>query len=341
MCYSFLILALSGNPQQWGQEGETTTTMPTSNFDDPTRIHHKNVSEFEALLTQAADIHSIEMTTHPGRINFSAQAGRAIINFTFLENGAVEIIESDLRHLLELSDHRRSHHQKHAHLSGAPIEELERLDLPLYWNKEWLEEKHEETGSYAALAQKYKKEVQGAKASSIANYAREKFHVSPRDKLLGSRDDLVNEYEEVHETTSQTALAAKYGVTVSTVNRWKNDAHRAYHEMTENPELVKNKEAIAVFASQHNLLPRTINKWKRIGSKVYSQPVKAQPKQTYHTRSDYARLRQQLYDRLDASPTGELPDTGVALAEQYGVNRSTIKEWLLDYKANRNLYGSN
>lgn len=310
-------------------------TPPT----DPTEIVVLTAEQFENILTQAADIHTIDMSTSPGRIIFTAEAGATPITWTVTNRG-IEIIRHDLTVLNELSDFRRSHHQRYADLADAPVETLQELNLPLYWNREWLEEKHRETGSYSALAREYKREVQGAKASSIANYARKKFHLSPRDRLLDARDAAVNEWENVHETTTQTALAKKYEVTVSTINRWISDATRAYKELTDNPDAVKTKDEVAVFAARHNLLPRTINRWKRLGSKAYAGELEPQGKSSYKNRRSYAILRKQLWDRLDESPTGELPETDIKLAEEFGVDRSTIANWKKQYKKERSPYGT-
>ena len=95
----------------------------------------------------------------------------------------------------------------------TPIDELRAHQLPLYWNREWLENEIREHGSLAAAAR-----ANGYRVGVVASYAARHHrsvtnpnHPSPRAAAIALWRS---------EAVSPRRLALEFGVSISTVRRW-------------------------------------------------------------------------------------------------------------------------
>lgn len=212
---------------------------------------------------------------------------------------------------------------------GPTIEELRARGKPYYWNRDWLEQRLRETGSYTAVARMYPEEVRGASAAVIANYARLKYGWRRHATVRSKRREIIEEYDKLSGDIPQPALAAKYGVSTANVNRWIHEARRLFHEMAGKG--LESAEARERFAQKHELAPETAHRWHAHGSDAYASNKSTRPKKRYHSRERYERVRAQVLEELKRD--GKV--NAKAAAERYQVEVSTVRAWLRASQAAR------
>ena len=106
------------------------------------------------------------------------------------------------------------------------VDELRKRHLPLYWNREWLEQQLDELGSYAEIARKHG----FPSPTTIASYANRKFGFSIQDEFDRKRAAVVAEYRESEGAISKKDLAERHGVAVATIYRWLAEESRRDQE---------------------------------------------------------------------------------------------------------------
>src|SRR5690606_16522589 len=138
---------------------------------------------------------------------------------------------------------------------------------------------------------------------------------------------VVDEYDALVGEITQPALANKYNVAVSTINRWLADARKAYRELTQNRRKYVSDESRERFAQEHNLTSAIVNRWLDEGSEAFGSDKNTQPKKRYHRREEYERMRDEVREYWWLNDG----DVNIAeLARQYNVDRSTITAWTRD-----------
>lgn len=286
-----------------------------------------------ALLSDAADVHptsisTISASTEQGGagILMELDAGTTPITLVYVAEG-VRLSELHYRILSNLGRERRQHHQAHRKMVGADLETLQEFKLPLYWNHEWRAEKYAETGSFNALAAKYKREVQGVRGTSI--YALDRKYVdgirvveAVPQKRRSKRDQFAEYYEEKHAITTQTAMAKHFRVTKSTISRWIRELTALYQALEDNPSLARNRGA---FALEHNIDPAIIRQWLVNGSTAFQKEPVKQPKAQYFDRDRYENLFKVFEERYQQAD-GAINQS--RLARELNVDRSTIRQWM-------------
>ena len=234
----------------------------------------------------------------------------------------------DYTHLTQAPHRVRSRYAQHRNVKDPTMAYLQQHNLPLYWNREWLADRLAELGTYAEIARTHKLETHGVNSTTIANYARDNFGWDQRRVRTGQRDKVVLDYEANHESTTQLSLASKYGVSVSTINRWIHEAHAAYRELQEGALTGRSgKKKIEEFAQEHKLEPDTIRHWIKDGSPVYGEDVKKQAKSRYYTKEEYEKKFETVRKIFEKAGSGSKINKR-ALAKELSVDRSTITTWI-------------
>jgi transcriptional regulator with XRE-family HTH domain len=199
--------------------------------------------------------------------------------------------------------------------------------LPHYWNRLWLEERLEECGTYAAVARTYPESVCHVGGTTIANYARGVFGWRKRARVSARRADVVRTVErDGPDAWTQSRLAKRFGVSVSTINRWLRDATHAYEALMTLTHQPRSESEVERFAEEHTLTGDVVRGWLVDGTKAFDTTQRQlQAKNHYYTVDVYNEKRdavraayQQAGRRLNKS----------ALARQLGVDRSTVARWV-------------
>lgn len=295
-----------------------------------------SVSEAASLLNDAADVHATDIGTitaseeHGGSgLVIELEAGRTPVTLIYTSEG-MRLSQADHRTLANLSRERRQHQQRHREMVGADVETLRQYWLPLYWNHEWRAEKYAETGSFNAVARKYKREVQGALGSSIYRFDR-KFSDGVRLAEPASirrrtrRDDFVDYYEVNQGRITQAAMAEHFRVTDSTISRWIRELTRIYRELTDGRQRLSDEADLVEFSGEHNIDPAIIKRWVDKGSVAFGEEPVQQPKTKYYTHDEYERLFRQ-FEELYRQAGGQINQS--AVARELNVDRSTIRQWM-------------
>lgn len=204
---------------------------------------------------------------------------------------------------------------------------LKENDLPLYWNRKWLEARLKQHGTYAEVARRHEQDVLGVSPTTLANYARKAYGWQVRAETSRKRDRVVQDYQaEFDQAVTQPQLAARHGVSVSTVHRWLSEGREAYEQARANRERLKGNEGtLAEFAVQYNLQVDTVRPWLDAPSEAFEAEGATQPKRHYYSRREYAEKKEQV--RQAYQRAGRKLNRG-RLAEELGVDPTTITSWL-------------
>lgn len=257
-------------------------------------------------------------------------AGVVPIRMLYTSAG-VRMQERDYQVLINLEKERRLNQARHRAKVGASLEVLQRHRLPLYWNHAWRAEKYEETRSFNVLAERYRREVQGARGVSISafdhNYfKRRQQEGDPLEEWRRTqRDEFADYYEAHHQTVSQTLMADRFRVTDSTVSRWIRELSRIYRAAAQQPELAENPQLLKDFATTHNVDPRIVRRWLQSDTPAFTRTLVPQPKEKYYSRSKYRSLFRR-FEKRYFEAGGKLQQNQVA--RDLGVDRSTIRQWI-------------
>ncbi len=307
-----------------------------------TNQHQEGVQELDAntvkldgaalgrLLHQAGHVRFDLADTAKGEtgVQLSLAMAGASVKVTVPE---VIMSQSDYRTLSAQPSRLRSRFAKYRALENPSVDELLRYGLPLYWNEEWLREKVEQCGTFAEVARTYASEALGVNATTIANYARDTFDWRVREETTKKRAVALREYEESNGDISQTELAERHGVSVSTVNRWISNAHDAYSAMQKQHRVLASDEsAQQAFCEHHSIALEMLTRWLTHGSPVFGKERPAQRKQHYYSKAEYAAKRE-LARQVYIERSGSLDKS--ALARELEVDRSTITAWINSFDA--------
>lgn len=137
----------------------------------------------------------------------------------------VRVVRGDVERLAGRAPNLRGRFNRVKNAQHLSVSELRERNLPLYWNREWLEAELHECGSYAAVARKH-----GYPSSTtIASYAKRNFGLDVQGVYDRKRVEVVAEYLRGRsgegEPVSYLELAARYDVSIATVYRWVKE-HR-------------------------------------------------------------------------------------------------------------------
>lgn len=293
------------------------------------------INEFAKLLARSADLTASDVRVAKGGLELLLDVDGLPISARIQVDG-VKLKNKDFDAINKLGASQGKARQRitrHKTIEDPTLENLTEHGMPLYWNREWLAEKVKELGSYAEVARVYAKEVGGVNATTIANYAREKFGWKPRGEIKRKRHQVVDEYDRLKGGTTQPALASKYNVAISTINRWLAEARESYRELTQNRRRYISDEAIERFAEEHNLSPEIVLRWLDSGSETFASDKNTQPKRHYYRRDEYDKIRNEVREYYVAR-SGRV--NIAELARRYNVDRSTITAWTRDLQASGN-----
>lgn len=285
--------------------------------------------DFSALLADAADVHPVVLDSdvEAGVLVLSVEVGASSVPVEVrLGPTGVELSAEDHALLEGLKENRQQHQRRHRDKVGAGLDVLKEYQLPFHWNREWLEEKFDEVGSFGAIARKFRREVQGATQNSIAGIARSHFGLTARDRLVRTKTRFLKDFEEQHMERSQASFAEEFGVTESTISRWIRDGQIAYNDFMKGWHEGRLQEpgAVAAFARERSLLENLFWDWRRDGSDVYRE-VTPRGKHAYHGRQAYEELYEQFLQVYEVE--GEDLNQS-ALALKLDVDRGTIRKWM-------------
>lgn len=286
-------------------------------------------SEFVNLLGHAANLDAKTVKASNAGLELTLNVDGKSITALLQPNG-VSFNSKDYELLMQLTPVEKGVTIRPKNMEDPTLEDLDKHNLPYYWNREWLGERIKELGSYAEVARTYPREVRGSSPTTIANYARKKFGWTPRREVNLKRHKVVNEYDKVDGKITQPELARKFNVAVSTINRWLSDARQSYKELIANRRRYISDEAREWFAEQHNLTTEIVFRWLDVGSTAFAEDRNTQPKQRYFSRSEYEKLRAEVQEYY-LLKGGDI--NASELARRYNVDRSTIHAWTRDVKA--------
>lgn len=287
------------------------------------------INEFVKLLGHSTDLTATGVRLANQGLELAlAVDGRSIS--ARIQGDGVKLKNKDFEIISKLATPHAKGEQKSKRpktIEDPTLQDLIDHGLPLYWNREWLAEKVKELGSYAKVARMYSKEVGGVNATTIANYAREKFGWKPRGEIKRKRHQVIDEYDKLNGEITQPALASKYNVAVSTVNRWLAEARDSYKQLTENRRNYISDEARERFAEENNLSRAIVFRWLDEGSEIFASDKNTQPKKRYHRREEYDKIRDEVREYFWLNDG----DVNISeLARRYDVDRSTITAWTRD-----------
>lgn len=284
-----------------------------------------------ARLLQEAGYLAIEVANDEGEAGPSLRLAIEVFGSTItISVPSADLTLHDLEELAKQPTRMRSRYATYRRLEDRSVAELERLGLPLYWNEAWLRAKYDECGSFAEIARRYRRDVQGVTFTAIANYARDAYDWSVRGDLAKRRDALLLEYEKRAGNIAQVELAAKYEVNASSVNRWIAGAHQAHQAfLTQRATLAKSASRRAAFADDHGVPVELLDTWLERPSPVFSVRRTKQPKKHYYTSEQYEALRERAREIYRAS-RGRATKTKVA--RDLGIDRSTVTGWFKDFE---------
>ena len=212
---------------------------------------------------------------------------------------------------------------------------LQDNQLPLYWNREWLASQLQQHGTYAEVARKCESQVLGVSPTTLANYARKAFGWQVRAATSRKRDSVLAKYQRHFQSgVTQPQLADEHGVSVSTVHRWLTEGREAYEKARANRvQLQGNAHHLAEFAVQHNLQVETVRPWLEAPSEAFEDDGATQPKRHYYSRREYAEKKERVQKAYEQA--GRKLNRG-RLAEELGVDPTTITSWLQALERERN-----
>ncbi len=316
------------------------TSTRTSRAATPTtnkNLHPEGVKELDANTVKVDGTALARLLRQAGHLRFDlskAAKGEGGVQFSLAMEGAsvkitvpeVIMSHSDYKALSAQPGRLRSRFAKYRALENPTVEELLAYGLPLYWNEDWLREKVDQCGTFAEVARTYSSEVLGVNATTIANYARDTFGWRVREETTKKRALALGEYEDSGGEITQTELAKRFGVSVSTINRWISNAHDAYSAMQkQHSVLVDDEDAQQAFCEHHNITPEMLARWLQHGSSVFSVERPTQRKQHYYSKAEYAAKRE-LARQIYIDQSGSLDKS--ALARELEVDRSTVTAWI-------------
>jgi transcriptional regulator with XRE-family HTH domain len=204
---------------------------------------------------------------------------------------------------------------------------LKENDLPLYWNRKWLEARLKQHGTYAEVARRHEQDVLGVSPTTLANYARKAYGWQVRAETSRKRDRVVQDYQaEFDQGVTQPQLAARHGVSVSTVHRWLSEGREAYEAVRKDRDrLAGDHAALAELAHKHKFQVETLAPWLEGTSDAYESEHATQPKRHYYSRSEYAEKKERV--RAEYRQAGRKLNRG-QLADELGVDPTTITSWI-------------
>lgn len=145
----------------------------------------------------------------------------------------VRLVEGSLQEALSRPRNLRGRYNRVKNGPELSVEELERRNLPLYWNEKWLRDEFARHGSYAEIAR-----VHGYPTpTTIASYAKRHFGMSVQAHYDQIRQAVLADFQAGGYTRQE--LAEKHGVGVATVYRWLREgtpASRRRGRRTKSPE---------------------------------------------------------------------------------------------------------
>lgn len=293
-----------------------------------------DASLLERLLRQAGHVR-IDLNPTPTPKNSEGLTVIIVLEGTDITaritNAGVIMRNRDFTTLNAKPGRLRSRFAKHRTLENPTIETLMRHGLPLYWNEEWLREKVDACGTFAEVARSYSKEVLGVNATTIANYARDTFGWRVREETARKRILALREYERTNGEVTQTSLASRLGVSVSTINRWLATAHESYATLRRHQqEIINDPKAREAFIAQHAIDEDMLNGWLEGKPSIFASARAPQRKNHYYSKEDYAAKRE-LAKKVYLERDGAVDKS--ALARELGVDRSTITNWLNAFDA--------
>lgn len=211
--------------------------------------------------------------------------------------------------------------------SDPTVDYLKEHGLPHYWNRAWLSERLEECGTYASVARSYPESVCHATGTTIANYARGAYGWRKRARISARRSEVIRTLErDGHVVWTQSKLAKRVGVSVSTINRWLKEAAHAHRQLMQNSHSIQNDAAIEQFAQQHSLSPHVIRDWLERRSRAFQpEAIQRQRKAHYYSSGVYEAKKETVRERY--AKAGRRLNKS-ALARELQVDRSTIARWV-------------
>lgn len=100
---------------------------------------------------------------------------------------------------------------------NASTDTLKQNDLPLYWNKNWIEHHLDELGSYQAIGRQY-----GYNPSVMSWFSLRNFALRRKQRYSSEfKSKLVKEYQS---GSTYPSIATKYGVSVGSVYKWVKES---------------------------------------------------------------------------------------------------------------------
>lgn len=289
-------------------------------------VRQLTLVEMNQLLSDAADVHAVELLPDSTGTVLHLEAGGSPVAITFAAKGP-ELSERDYVLLKSLKPQRLQVQRLERASIGAEVKKLEELGLPLYWNRDWLVQKLDETGSYPGVARRYRREVQGASGQVIAVFARKNFGLrSQRKRTAEKRDEFIAAYGNRPAGTTLSELAERFDVPVGTVSRWAQSVNEALKQLTDSPQRFAAAEERKRLAEKHRLRPEIVEQWYVLQELNLGVPVgEGQPKNHYYSQEEYTRLQQEFSELFEQS--GRRINQS-RVARELGVDRSTIREWM-------------
>lgn len=248
------------------------------------------LKDFIDLMQDAITIGDVRMRADDGEIELNFNADGQDVSAVLHKRG-VHVDEEPLTWLRNLKSRRAKRFAQYRSVKNPSLEFLREHDLPLYWNREWIEQQLMRYGSFAEIARYCAADVHGVNATTMANYAREHFNIKKRRERGGSRRaELVEAYEDKQGNVTQTELASRFNVSIATVNRWLQEDSKVYHKLRQkkDPHGAKNQ---------------------------------------YKDREAYDLMREEVRSHF-LEVEGDVNKS--ALAAKYGVERGTIASWTRD-----------
>lgn len=263
-------------------------------------------------------------------------SGRAIDLHLVIEGSSLECRILDIRVSKDdwkvLQERLEESAARRATVATAPpsdptVEYLAEHGLPHYWNRAWLHERLEECGTYAGVARTYPESVCHATGTTIANYARGVYGWRKRARISARRTEVIRTLErDGHAAWTQSKLAKRVGVSVSTINRWLKEAAHAHRLLVQHTRSLQSDAAVEAFAEEHALSPRVVRDWLERGSRAF-QPDAVQPqrKAHYYSSGVYEAKKETVRERY--LKAGRRLNKS-ALARELEVDRSTVARWV-------------
>ena len=236
-----------------------------------------------------------------------------------------------LQKRLEESAVRRANVQT-APPSDPTVDYLAEHGLPHYWNRMWLHERLEECGTYAGVARTYPESVCHATGTTIANYARGVYGWRKRARISARRTEVIRTLErDGHAIWTQSKLAQRVGVSVSTINRWLKEAAQAHRLLMQDAQSLRTDAAVEQFAEEHALSPSVVRDWLKRGSRAF-QPDAVQPQRKAHYYASGVYDAKKVIVRQRYKEAGRRLNKS-ALARELEVDRSTVARWVQEFEA--------